>query len=463
MIYCEACAKKGRSWFNTLSGDTVSPQKQVRASHSAKSERGDKSDFESLSDLSKDDILHTDQSDWKSAGWYPEENLPVELPNIEDFKPEGTGRGPLANHPEFYETKCPVCGSEAKRETDVLDTFVDSSWYFLRYPSVGLKSDSKKAFDTDITKNWLPVNLYFGGAEHSVLHLMYSRFVTMALNDLKHIDFDEPFPWFYAHGLMIKDGAKMSKSRGNVVNPDIYIEKFGADTLRLYLMFMGPMDGYPDFRDTGIEGMRRFINRVWGIFTITDIGKVEKKALQNVNIKMHQTIKKASEDIQEFKYNTAIAAIMEYVNELREVAKNNKKQGKENKQQGTGNRQRKDGLSAEDTVWNEALKNLALLLAPFAPHITEEIWVNILGQKFSIHKVGWPTHDPKLVIEEKATIAVQVNGKLRATLEMGAEDSKNKDLVIKKAKENKRIQKWIKKVRIKKEIFVPGRVLNIVI
>ncbi|MFZ5933035.1 MAG: class I tRNA ligase family protein, partial [Patescibacteria group bacterium] len=204
MIYCQNCAARGESYFS-----------QNRPG------------------------IHQNQSDWEPSGWYPDENLPIKLPYLEDYKPQGEGKGPLANLPEFYETTCPSCKAQAKRETDVSDTFLDSSWYFLRYPSVGSKSASKRAFDPEITKKWLPVSLYFGGAEHSVLHLMYARFMSLVLSDLGYISFAEPFPKFFAHGLMIKDGAKMSKSRGNVVNPDTYIEKFGTDSFRLYLMFIG--------------------------------------------------------------------------------------------------------------------------------------------------------------------------------------------------------------------------------
>jgi leucyl-tRNA synthetase len=435
MIYCDKCANEGK-------------RQEVKGKR----------------------ILQKDQSDWDPSGWYAEENLPVVLPDITDFKPEGEGRGPLANHPEFYKTTCPHCGSEAKRETDVMDTFVDSSWYFLRYPSVDSDSNSKLPFDPVITKKWLPVDLYFGGAEHSVLHLMYARFVTMALRDLGYIDFQEPFPRFYAHGLMIKDGAKMSKSRGNVVNPDEYIEKFGADTLRLYLMFMGPMDGFPDFRDTGIEGMRRFVGKVWGLFSISNIptnakattGKQyqisnmqlpisDKKQLQ---IKMHQTIKKVTEDIQLFKFNTAISAIMEYVNLLREAAVKAKRSKLKGQRQERGN--------STDVVLNEALKNLALLLAPFAPHIAEEVWVNRLNQKFSIHKADWPKFNPDFVREEEVTVAIQVNGKLRATIVLDSGDSKQKDTVLSLAKSNEKISVWLKDKEIQKEVFVPGKILNIV-
>ena len=428
MIYCQKCAKDGKSWF-----------KDINEGNESKGNR----------------LLHKNQKDWGYFGWYPEEKLPIELPYIEDYKPEGKGHGPLEKHPEYYKVTCPVCSSEAKRETDVMDTFVDSSWYFLRYPSVGSETAESQPFDKTLTPKWLPVNLYFGGAEHSVLHLMYSRFVTMVLHDLGYLDFEEPFTKFFAHGLMIKDGAKMSKSRGNIVNPDVYIEKYGADTLRLYLMFMGPMDGYPDFRDTGIEGMRRFIDRVWGIYKdYDDINIADENALKDINIKMHQTIKKVTEDIQNFRYNTEISAIMEYINLLRELAEKNKRQTTKDK---VGS----NGLQAK-SVWAEALKTLALLLAPFAPHITEEIWVNILEQEFSIHKHQWPKFNPDFIKEKQITLAIQINGKLRATIVIDLKDSKEKDIITKIAKSNEKIKTWLEGKEIINEIFVPGKILNIV-
>lgn len=364
----------------------------------------------------------------ETDGWVPvpEKDLPVLLPNISDYKPEGTGRGPLANHEEFYQTKCPKCGKDAKRETDVMDTFVDSSWYFLRYPSVG---DNKAAFDPQITKKWLPVSLYFGGAEHSVLHLMYSRFVTMALHDLGYLDFDEPFPKFFAHGLMIKDGAKMSKSRGNVVNPDEYIKKYGADTLRLYLVFMGPMDGSPDFRDSGIEGMGRFLTRVRKI--ISDKDNLKDK--DGVYSKMHQTIKKVTADISSFKYNTAISSIMEMVN-----------------------------VVAEGGADEEIKKNLCLMLAPFAPHMMEELWVEVLRCPFSVHKAPWPHYNAKFIKAGNASIIVQVNGKVRAVLSIDNSLSNIEKKVIEAAKKDEKVAKWLTG-NIKKTIFVPGKLINFVI
>ena len=372
------------------------------------------------------------------------------MPYLKDYKPEGTGRGPLANHPEFYETVCPVCGSKAHRETDVLDTFVDSSWYFLRYPSVRSAHSGQVPFDSEITKKWLPVDLYFGGAEHSVLHLMYARFVTMVLFDLGRIEFDEPFPRFFAHGLMIKGGAKMSKSRGNVVNPDEYVKKFGADTLRLYLMFMGPMDGYPDFRDTGIEGMRRFVERIWDLYVnFSDVVLVEEKESKEVLASMHRTIRKVTEDIEHFRYNTAISAIMEFVNLLRDISQKPKVKSQ------------KSNLKCAE--WQEALRTLALLIAPFAPHLAEEVWVNILGQPFSVHKAAWPRHDLDMVKEETTTVVIEVNGKLRGTLVLSREKALNEADVVSLAKKDSGISKWLKEREIKKTIFVPGKLLNFVI
>ena len=384
--------------------------------------------------------------DCPKCGWQPvpEGDLPVLLLNISDYVPEGTGKGPLANHEEFYKVKCPNCKGEAIRETDVMDTFVDSSWYYLRYPSVNVNSNFELPWNPEVTRRWLPVDLYFGGAEHSVLHLMYARFVTMVLHDLKYLDFDEPFPKFYAHGLMIKDGAKMSKSRGNVVNPEDYINKFGADALRLYLAFIGPMDASPDFRDTGIEGMYRFMGRVWRLYqnhpttpTLRGVGE------NQILTKMHQTIKKVTEDIQAFRYNTAIAAIMEYVNLLTEIVKSEKGV--------TG--------SAEKV---KSLETLALLLAPFAPHLAEEVWVEVLGQPFSIHTSSWPKYDSNILQVDQVEIIIQVNGKLRGQLVVDSEQSKSGQVIEKLARQDERVSKWLEG-KVKNVIFVPGKVINFVL
>ncbi len=365
------------------------------------------------------------------CGWQPvpEKDLPVQLPDIKNFKPEGDGTSPLHNAPDTWKkVRCPKCGNDAERELDVSDTFLDSSWYFLRYPSIGSETEDKLPFDPKITKNWLPVNAYIGGAEHAVLHLMYSRFVTMVLKDLGYLDFEEPFPFLFGHGLIIKDGAKMSKSKGNVVNPDEYISKFGADALRTYLMFLGPFDQGGDFRDTGIEGMNRFLGRVWRL-TTGETKELKKEILS----KLHQTIKKVTEDIGNFKYNTAIASIMELVNTL-----------------------------IENGADKETLKTLTLLMSPFAPHMMEEVWVTYLHMPFSIHKASWPLYDAKYVVQDKATVVVMINGKVRSQLVVDSDKSNEKEEIEKLAKENENIAKYLEGVKIKNIIFVSGKLLNFV-
>ncbi len=258
----------------------------------------------------------------------------------------------------------------------------------------------------------------------------------MVLYDLKYLDFEEPFSKFFAHGLMIKDGTKMSKSRGNVVNPDEYVAKYGADTLRLYLMFMGPMDGSPDFRDVGIEGMYRFVSRLWRIFKHPTSPRLRGVDESKLSSKMHQTIKKVTEDIQVFKYNTAIAAIMEFVNILTVHC-------------------------SQVTVYQ--LSILAQLLAPFTPHLAEEVWHEVLGNKESIHVSAWPKYDPKLIQEENATVVIQINGRLRSQITVHSSLSTNKEKMEKLAKEDKKVVKWLAGQKVKKTIFVPGKIINFVV
>ncbi|MBN1168339.1 leucine--tRNA ligase [Candidatus Woesebacteria bacterium] len=465
MIYCEKCAGLGKSWFTENSKYENRSTKQIRNS--------------------KLEIRNSD--DWSSAGWWPvpEEELPVELPFLKDFKPKGGGRGPLADSKEFLSVKCPSCGSKAEREPDVSDTFLDSAWYFLAYPlqrdkiwkKVPSETSGQDAFSNKIIEFWLPVDLYFGGAEHAVLHLMYSRFVTKVLNDLGLIDFDEPFPKFFAHGLMIKDGAKMSKSRGNVVNPDEYIEKYGADTLRLYTMFMGPMDGYPDFRDTGIEGMSRFIDRVWKLYQ-DGKGKMilEKHSVDILLTKLHQTIKKCTSDIQGYKYNTAIAAIMELVNLMREIIEKSQKQVRVSSTKAKARAGRQITKSVQDDkaylknlpalsndTWNEALEKLTLILAPFAPHFSEEVWCEVLKKDFSVHKAKWPAYDEEIAEEEKVTIAVQINGKLRILLGVKRSVASDKKKVLELVKEEEKITDLLNNKEIEREIFIPEKIVNFVV
>jgi len=383
-------------------------------------------------------------------GWYAvsEGDLPVELPYIEDYRPRGTGVSPLAQDSSFYKVKCPGCGKEARRETDVSDTFLDSAWYFLRYPSVGNKNE---AWDPQITKKWLPVNSCIGGAEHAVLHLMYARFMTMVFFDWGIIDFEEPFSVFYAHGLLIKEGAKISKSKGNIIIPDQYIEKYGADTLRAYFMFLGPYDAGGDFRDTGIEGMNRFLKRVWTLYQKHSKNLVTKKEDCNqITIKTHQTIKKVTEDIQNLRYNTAISAIMELVNLLYD------------KVEKTSRKVPKDG-SLTCQQWEETLTVLPQLLAPFVPHIAEEVWVEALGEKYSVHLSPWPKFNPEFIQESKTTIVVQVNAKLRGQLRLDEAEGQDQKTVEELAKKDQKVALWMKGKKIKRTIFVPSKLINFVL
>ena len=390
------------------------------------------------------------------CGWQPvpEDQLPVLLPDLEDWKPEGTGKGPLAKLSSFVKTKCPKCGGEAKRETDVCDTFLDSSWYFLRYPSVGLL-DGELPWDHEITRRWLPVTQYIGGAEHTVLHLLYARFVTMAFKDWGYIDFEEPFSRFYAHGLIIAEGAKMSKSRGNVVIPDVYIAKYGADALRTYLMFLGPFDQGGDFRDTGIAGMYRFLGRVWrlvsSVISIRQLAEknpaTEGSASLDLSFRkggirddkmtriMHHTIKEVTEDLENFRYNTAIAHMMEYVNKM------------------TENREQ---------ITEEQIRVLLLLLAPFAPYMTEELWSQLTTHS-SIHLHPWPLYDPKYLVEEEVTVVIQVNGKMRETIRIQNSESEIQNKVEEKAKKLEKTKKYLEGKTIRKVIFVPDRLINFVV
>jgi len=376
-------------------------------------------------------------------GWYcvPDEQLPVVLPRIDDYRPGDDGVAPLAKHTEFYEVKCPSCGNSARRETDVSDTFLDSSWYFLRYPTVQTENSSKVAFDTAITKKWLPVNMYTGGAEHSVLHLMYSRFVTMALHDWGYIDFDEPFTKFFAHGLVIKDGAKMSKSKGNVVNPDEYITLYGADALRLYLMFMGPFDQGGDFRDTAMEGMSRWVGRVWKM--VLQSQESQAKTSPEIGSLLQKLIGKVTEDLEKRRYNTAIASMMEFTNAV-----------------------------AADTgvIQTDDAKAFIQLVAPFAPHVTEELWCLLNGlnadsytQDQSIHISSWPTADTSRILSSSVTVIVQINGKVRDMLELSPDSSKNQTEVEKTAKESAKVQSHLDGKTIRKVIFVLGKIVNFVV
>ena len=364
----------------------------------------------------------------------PERDLPVELPPLEDFRPDESGVSPLARVEEWYRVPCPQCGGEARRETDVSDTFLDSAWYFLRYPSTDFQD---VAFDPALTRKWLPVDSYIGGNEHAVLHLMYARFITMALHDLKLLAFEEPFTRFRAHGMIVKDGAKMSKSRGNVVIPDEYIVQWGADTFRMYLMFLGPYQEGGDFRDEGISGIRRFLDKVWGLVRAAGTAGGERPA--SALRKLHQTIKGVAEDLEELRYNTAIAKLMEYVNVLR-------------------------GRGSDDTaspaVGPELLEPLVLMLAPLAPHFAEECW-EALGHETSVFAARWPAFDQDLAKEEEIELVVQVNGKVRGRISVPAglpqTDAVERALAV------EGVRRFVEGKPLRKTIYVENRLVNLVV
>ena len=358
----------------------------------------------------------------------PERDLPVVLPFIEDFRPDASGVSPLARHKEWYFVQCPQCGAQGRRETDVSDTFLDSAWYFLRYPSTEY---ADRPWDSERTKTWLPVTTYIGGNEHAVLHLLYARFVTMALHDLGHLHFEEPFPKLRAHGLIIKDGAKMSKSRGNVVIPDAYIRKWGADTFRLTLMFLGPFQDGGDFRDEGIIGLRRFLDKVWQL--AHEAQEVGAQPLPpEVERKLHQTIRKVTTDIERLDYNTAIAAMMEYVNTVRE----------------------------QHAVSTTGVEPLLVMLAPFAPHVAEELWA-VCGHERSIFTARWPAFDTRLAAAGEVEIVIQVNGKVRGrvTVSRGASEAE----VVALALAEEAVRRFVDGKPVRKTIYVPDRLVNFVV
>lgn len=360
----------------------------------------------------------------------PEDQLPVILPYIEDFRPKGTGVAPLASDPSFVQTTCPICGKPARRETDVSDNFLDSAWYYLRYPS---SDDDNGPWNQQTTAKWLPVDMYTGGAEHSLLHMMYSRFITMALHDLGHLAFEEPFQHFRANGTITRDGQKISKSKGNIINPDDYINRYGADAFRMYLMFLGPYEADADFTDRNISGIVRFLDRVWRIVTNGSGTASQSKPRGEARHEMHRTISRMTDDTGAFKYNTAIATLMEYLN----------------------------GLEARKQPTREELRTLLKLLAPYAPFITEELWERIEGPGVaSIHKQPWPTFDPNALQRETMTLVVQVNGRLRDRISVASDASDEQIRETAEAAPN--AQRAIGGVAVRQVVIVPGRLVNIV-
>ncbi|MDP8253871.1 MAG: leucine--tRNA ligase [Candidatus Kaelpia aquatica] len=369
----------------------------------------------------------------------PEEDLPVLLPEDVEFKP--TGESPLKLCSDFVKTECPKCGGEGRREVDTMDTFVDSSWYFLRYIS---PKDREKAFDAELVNHWLPVDQYIGGIEHATMHLIYARFITKVLFDLGFIDFKEPFKRLFTQGMIVKDGAKMSKSKGNVVAPDKLIEKYGVDTMRLYILFIGPPEKDAEWSDKGVEGAYRFLNRFWRLYQRLDEyipSDINKERERDLNRVLNLTIKKITEDMEGgFKFNTAISSIMELVNQTQSDVTAR-------------------AISKELLV--EVLEKLIILLSPFAPHITEELWKEIGGKSPLIREAIWPEYKEAALLQEIIEIPVQVNGKLRGKISVSndAGEEEIRGIVLK----DEKLKERLAGKEVKKFIVIGKQIINIIV
>ena len=372
----------------------------------------------------------------------PEEELPVRLP--EDVKFESGAVSPLATSEAFMNAKCPKCGGPARRETDTMDTFIDSSWYFLRYTNA---LNDKAPFDSKIANYWMNVDQYIGGIEHAILHLLYSRFFVKVIHDLGLIEANEPFRGLLTQGMVLKEGSKMSKSKGNVVSPEEIINKYGADTARLFILFAAPVDRDLDWSDQGVEGSYRFLGRVWRIVDAYDQAAKENhtgdltKDEVALRRELHRVIKKVTEDLDNnFNFNTAISAIMELVNAM------------------YAHKDKAESVNAD--LANELTHNLVLLLAPFVPHITEELW-HELGETKSVHTMNWPTYEESALEVDEVEVVLQVNGKVRDKLTVSVNITKEELEAL--AKESSRVQEFTEGKQIVKVIYVPGKLVNIVV
>lgn len=371
----------------------------------------------------------------------PDDELPVKLPEDVDFVTDATS--PLETNKEFLYCRCPKCGGDAKRETDTMDTFIDSSWYFLRYCD---PKNDKIPFDKEKCDYWMQVDQYIGGIEHAILHLLYARFFTKVLHDAGMVTASEPFENLLCQGMVLKDGGKMSKSVGNVVSPEEIVSQYGADTARLFILFAAPPEKDLEWSERGVEGSYRFLKRVWSI-----VGTYHQLALHDNTLskdelalrrKLHQTIAKVTEDLDgKFAFNTAISAIMELVNDMYKFAEAHKE------------------INAN--LKTEVLRNLLILLAPFVPHIIEELWQTLHASEKSVHEASWPVVDSSALVVDTVEIAVQVNGKLRATMEVSVSLQNNE--LEEKAKQLPGVQKFVEGKTIVKCIVIPKRIVNIVV
>ena len=378
------------------------------------------------------------------CGWVPEkeENLPVMLPTDVEFT--GKGESPLTTSKTFVDTVCPVCGKPAKREIDTMDTFLDSSWYFLRYCDA---RNTEEAFNKEKTDYWMNVDQYIGGVEHAILHLMYARFFQMALYDMGYVSQEEPFKNLLTQGMVIKDGAKMSKSLGNVVSPAEIIEKYGADTARLFILFAAPPERELDWSDKGVEGSYRFINRVYRMVydysqkykDVPDTYEVKTEADKSMAYWLNYAVKKVSDDIgTRFNFKTAISTVMEMVNEMYRY-----KEGEVN-----------PGL------FGASVKTLILLLSPFIPHVAAEMWEH-LGYEGALHEQPWPEYDEKALVKDSIEIVVQINGKIKDKINIPGDMSR--DDMMKLADENDKIKALTEGKNVVKVIAVPGKLINLVV
>jgi len=370
----------------------------------------------------------------------PEKELPVLLPEDAEFKP--TGESPLKYNEQFVNTTCPRCSSPAKRETDTIDSFLCNSWYYLGYCSPYY---DRAAFDPEKVKYWMPVDLYTGGAEHAVGHLMYARFLSKALRDMGLVNFDEPFTRLFNQGTIIAESQKMSKSRGNVVNPDVYVEEMGADTVRAYMMFLGPWEQGGEWDDRGISGINRWLNRIWNL-VLDDYSQhngtnsaTVYEAQRELTRFTHQTIRKITVDLERLRFNVMVAALMEFTNYLAKV--------------------KEDGQVTK-SAWDKAVETLILLLAPSLPHVAEELWQKI-GNEYSVHNQSWPVWDEELAREDEITLVVQVNGKLRDRITVPASITETE--AKEQSLESERVKTYLQGKETVKTIYVPGKLVNIVV